>query len=255
MSNIKINTASRLSAIAMGVLLSSMLLAPPTWANDSDWQDSTITGYDPSTRKVTILDWKPGQPKPKPPTPTPPHPCINYTTDTPRIGTPCPKPPKPSIPQIAQQAAASITLPLNTPIISPTPNQNQWGIIPIGYPIWLTTSDNQTTLTQTTTTQGLTITLTATRQNITFNMGDGNQTTCTDFTPRPPHNNPYQQSPTCGYTYLTTGQYTIAATTTWNITWQTSGQTGNLTITDTATTPTPLPIGELHTVITPNPPN
>jgi len=155
--------------------------------------------------------------------------------------------------QAGAQAAASLTMPPNHPLYGPLPSQNQWGIIPVGYPLWLWTDNNQTTLTQQVTNQGLTVTLAATRTNIDFNMGDGTHTTCTKTTVRPFHNDPFQTSPTCGHTYMTTGTYTITATTTWAVTWAVQNQTGTITITDTQTA-TPLPIGELHTVIIPNPP-
>jgi len=160
----------------------------------------------------------------------------------------------PSIAEIGAEAAASITIPTNTPIIGPSPTQNKWGIIPVGYPIWLWTTDTQTAVSQTVTDQGLVVSVTATRQNVVFNMGDGNEITCTSFTARPDHNDPFQPSPTCGYIYLDTGQYTITATTTWQVIWQVSGESGSLTITDNTSARTPLPVGELHTVIV-NPPS
>jgi len=139
--------------------------------------------------------------------------------------------------------------------MGPNPSQNKWNMIPVGYPIWLWT-DGDATLSSTVTQDGLTVSITATRQSIAFKMGDGNTTTCKAFTVRPTHlaNNPMQQSPTCGYVYDTTGTYTIAATTTWLINWMAGGQTGQFTVTDTATASTPLTIGELYSVIVYDPP-
>jgi len=240
---------------ALVVLLSATCVIPPA--------NAKIT-YDPKDHTLTVSDevTVPGIHGPKPITPVKPvkpitplkpfTPCNDNLRVTANLK--CYKPdPKPDIPAIGYQAAASITLPKNTPQYGPQPTQNKWGIIPIGYPVWLWTSDNQTVITQTVTNQGLIVSLTATRQNITYNLGDGSQTTCANFTPRPLHNDPFQQSPTCGHTYQTPGHYTITATTTWNVTWQINGQSGTITITDTTTTPTPLPIGELHTVIIPEP--
>jgi len=163
------------------------------------------------------------------------------------------KPTQPDPAQLGAQAAATITVPTNNPVIGPQPAQNRWNIIPVGYPIWLWTDNTDTSITQTVTNQNITINLDATRQNTIFDMGDNNTVTCTNTTPRPLHNDPFQASPTCGYTYLTTGTYTITATTTWNVTWQTLGQTGVITLTNTTTNP-PITIAELHTVITANPP-
>ena len=153
--------------------------------------------------------------------------------------------------QTARQAANQLTLPLDNPLYGPQPNLNPWGIIPIGYPIWLWTDNTTTHLTNTTTQNGLTITITATRGTTTFNLGDGTQTTCTNPTPRPTHlPNPMQPSPNCGHTYQQPGHYTIQATTTWHINWQTNHETGTLTINRTTQTTTPLTIDELRTTIT-----
>ena len=103
--------------------------------------------------------------------------------------TKVPKPgskPRPTTEQSARNAIAQLTLPTNTPQIGPNPKQNQWNMIPVGYPIWLWTNDNPK-LTQTVTQDGLTITITATRQQITYKMGDNKTTTCKTFTTRPTH--------------------------------------------------------------------
>ena len=160
----------------------------------------------------------------------------------------------PSVAQIATQVAASVTLPLNSPVFGPSPTQNQWGMIPVGYPLWLWTTSDQTTVTTSAEADGLTVSVTATRQSVTYAMGDGHQVSCTRFTVRPLHlADPMQKSPTCGYVYQTTGQFTITATTSWLITWSAAGESGSFTVTDTASSPTLLPVGELSSVITDHP--
>ena len=160
----------------------------------------------------------------------------------------------PSVAQIATQVAASVTLPLNSPVFGPSPTQNQWGMIPVGYPLWLWTTSDQTTVTTSAEANGLTVSVTATRQSVTYVMGDGHQVSCTRFTVRPSHlADPMQKSPTCGYVYQTTGQFTITATTSWLIAWSAAGESGSFTVTDTASSPTLLPVGELSSVITDHP--
>ena len=160
----------------------------------------------------------------------------------------------PSVADIATSAAAQLKLPINTPMFGPLPSQNQWGMIPVGYPIWLWTSSDQATLTTTVTSSGLTITITATRLDVTFAMGDGHTVTCTGFTTRPTHlTDPMQTSPTCGHVYQVTGTFTITATTAWSIRWSAAGQSGGFNVTDTAPAASPLPIGELSSVITGHP--
>jgi len=231
--------------------------ATKAWADDSGQnpvKNKDSTKYDPSTRKVTVEDSttvpgvKPGSGT-KTPTGKTCTPSRNYI-----CSVPTPKRKGPSIAEIGQQAAASITLPINAPVVGPSPSQNKWNLIPVGYPLWLWTSDTQTTISQTVSNQGLVVSVTATRQNVIFSMGDGQQVGCTSFTARPLHNDPFQQSPTCGYVYQSSGQFTVAAATTWLITWQVSGQSGSFTVTDTASATTPLPVGELHSVVVPNPP-
>jgi len=150
----------------------------------------------------------------------------------------------------ARQAAASLTLPYNKPQFGPNPNQNQWDMIPVGFPIWLWTSSTQTSLSTSATTAGLTVNLSLTRVKVSFDMADGHKISCTTFTTRPTHlyDNPMRPSPTCGYTYKTTGEYTITATTTWAVSWQAGGQAGSFQINDT-TTSAPFRIGQLVTVL------
>jgi len=162
--------------------------------------------------------------------------------------------PGPSVAEIAIQAAASVTLPLNSPQFGPLPSQNQWGMIPVGYPVWLWTSSDQTTVSTSVDSSGLVVSITATRQGVTFAMGDGHNISCTRFTVRPTHlADPMQPSPSCGYVYQTTGIFTIVATTSWLISWSAAGESGSFAVTDTASSPTPLPIGELASVITDHP--
>lgn len=174
----------------------------------------------------------------------------------PEPATPAAPPPPGAPPAITtavlRQAAAQITLPPVDPKIGPDPTANTWGIVAIGYPIWLWTPGTNH-VTATTTAQGITVTITATRTHTTFDMGDGTTITCTTMTPYPGPTNPPQDSPTCGYRYpqlpqTPTAGYDLRATTHWNITWTALGQTGTFTMTRAATRH--LDIAELHTLIT-----
>ncbi|MGA4507937.1 hypothetical protein ACQB6R_02755 [Propionibacteriaceae bacterium G1746] len=150
---------------------------------------------------------------------------------------------------VARQASLAMQLPPPKPVIGPDPARNQWNMIPVGFPIWIWTT-HPTTLTHTTTQQGITITMTATAGPTIVSFGDGTAITCTTTTPRPPVLDPPTPSPTCGHTYQTKGNYQISATTTWSITWQALGETGTVTIPRTAATP--LRVGELVAVIVPD---
>jgi len=151
-----------------------------------------------------------------------------------------------------RQAMAQLQLPANTPVFGPSPSQNQWAMVPVGYPIWLWSADSTTRLTRSVTHDGLSIALTATRASITFAMGDAHSVTCATFSqrPSPMKGDPMRPSPNCGYVYSATGRYTITAATAWIIQWHADGQSGTLRVVDTVPAASPIVIGELRTVIT-----
>lgn len=144
-----------------------------------------------------------------------------------------------------------LRLPDPTPRFGPDPSVNEWKMLAVGYPIWLWT-DKPTTLEATATHDGLTMTLTAERTSTSFDLGDGHHLTCTRTTEYPARPDRYgTPSPTCGYTYQKRSRpghdYTVTATTHWQITWTTAGRTGTLTTTHTGHRT--LPIGELQALI------
>lgn len=153
-------------------------------------------------------------------------------------------------PPTLAEVRVALRLPDPTPRLGPDPEANQWKMLAVGYPIWLWT-DPPTTITATASHDGLTMTLTANRTSTSFDMDDGHTITCTATTPYPQHPHPYgTPSPTCGHTYQNRSKpghdYTITATTHWQITWTTTGHTGTLTTTHTGHRQ--LPIGELQTL-------
>ncbi|MFI5825573.1 hypothetical protein ACIA8I_42020 [Streptomyces rishiriensis] len=94
--------------------------------------------------------------------------------------------------------------------------------------------------------EGLTVTGTARPLSVTWDMGDGARVVCHDA--GTPYNESYgrQESPTCGYTYEKTGNYTVTATTNWQVEWSAAGESGVLeTITRSSE---PVLIGELQAV-------
>lgn len=102
---------------------------------------------------------------------------------------------------------------------------------------------------------GVSVTATAEVRNVVWSMGDGRSVTCT--TAGTPYADSYerQSSPDCGHTYTRTsagqpgGAYTVAATSSWTITWAGGGQTG--TIDDISfTQEAQVQIGELQVIQT-----
>jgi len=126
------------------------------------------------------------------------------------------------------RAIATLRLPDGAPVIAPDPQANEWKMLVVGYPMWLTTTAPATTST-TVTQNGITIHMSATRTRTVFDMGEKNvpkpTLTCTKMTPRPAYTWPHDApSPDCGYTYMHKGVYTITATTTWRVDWSAAPQ-------------------------------
>lgn len=163
----------------------------------------------------------------------------------PRPATPA-GPTRADIQALVREASTTLQLPLGAPQIGPNPANNEWNMIPVGYPIWLWTSD-PTTADASTTRNGIALQLTARRDRVTFTMGDGTTIRCATTTPYASSTKPMTASPTCGHTYQRKGLYTISATTTWTVTWNALGMTGTLPV--TRTTNTTLDVGELVSVL------
>lgn len=79
---------------------------------------------------------------------------------------------------LARSLAVQLQLPDTTPIFGPDPNNNEWKMLTVGFPVWLTTQGPRHKAT-TASAQGLTFRLSADLQSTTFAMGDGSQVTCT----------------------------------------------------------------------------
>lgn len=172
-------------------------------------------------------------------------------TDTPAAATNT----KPQITpgEAGAKAVARLKLPTLKARIGPDPSENEWGMIPVGYPVWLF-ADGETSLSDSDEVEELSVSLEAELTSMTFDMGDGTTVTCQgpgtvysgDVEPATP-------SPTCGHTYQQVPQgmaksYTVTATAHWTVTWTAMGESA--TVTDTTSSTTELPVGELQVVIT-----
>ena len=142
----------------------------------------------------------------------------------------CSRPPGPAAPsgpaapvvtmtpeQVAQMAVARLVMPV--PEIGTAPAA-EFGAV-VGLPVWLWTPAAQwEPQTATAAVPGISVTATATLRHVTWDMGDGQQVTCTVpgkvWTPAL---NGANGSPDCGYTYSTQGAKTVTATALYDITW------------------------------------
>ena len=146
----------------------------------------------------------------------------------------------------ARSAAASLGVPAPVIGLSPEPSGNRWGALGVGLPIWAWV-DDPGSLSASASQDGIDISLSASRGSVTFDWGDGTSSTCTQMVQRPVGVDPLMQSPVCGHAYLKAGDYTITATSSWDVLWQALGQQGRVELSSSATYQ--MPIREFVTVV------
>ena len=126
------------------------------------------------------------------------------------------------------------------------PNNNEWKMLAVGFPIWLWT-EGPTTMSTSASASGFTFQMTARWKSTTFHMGDGNTVTCSSMEKYPSSVKPGTPSPNCGYAYskpsLPKGKYQVRAVADWEVTWSVAGFSGVLPAYNEASAS--IPIGEL----------
>ncbi len=151
---------------------------------------------------------------------------------------------------LVSSLVARLEVPVPTPSVGPDPSANEWNMAVVGYPLWLWT-DTPASMDSSVSGYGITITMNARRVATTFDMGDGNRVTCARMTAYPASVKPGTPSPTCGYAYswpsLPNGNYTVTATSRWEVDWSAVGFSGTLPLIASASRE--LPVGELHAVV------
>ena len=102
----------------------------------------------------------------------------------------------------------------------------------IGWNNWMWIKNpNPTTwgpVTKTVTQSGYSITATAAVTHLTWEMGNGDTKECDKGVEHLEHQTRNEKSPSCGYIYHQTGNYTITATAHWVIVWTGLGQQGTI---------------------------
>jgi hypothetical protein len=154
--------------------------------------------------------------------------------------------------QLAQQAID--TMRLDGPAIGLTPPNGKTGLV--GLPVWMWTRVSAATWGPTSaraSVPGLAVTATARAKRIVWDMGDGHSVTCDNPGTTYTVDQGARSSPTCGYVYSRSSasesghEYTVTATTTWNVAWAGGGQSGVITVTRNSTAR--LRIGELQVLV------
>lgn len=134
---------------------------------------------------------------------------------------------------LARQAISQMNLSAITVGIVPDPLPGRVGII--GMPTWMWAegpSENTTgPITRSASSAGNVVTATATVKRIVWDMGDGHTVTCTGPGTRYEDRYGKTNSPTCGYTYTRQGDFTVTATSYWEVAWNGMGQSGVIPLT------------------------
>lgn len=142
-------------------------------------------------------------------------------------------PPPPDPGQLARTAVEFMDLHSISLGTSPSTTQNspgQFGYV--GWNAWMWVDDPGANswgpITQSASEGGYTVTATANVSEVVWDMGNGDSVTCGRGTPRPAAMTTNEPSPDCGYVYTRDGDYTITATTHWNIEWTGMGAAGTI---------------------------
>jgi hypothetical protein len=158
------------------------------------------------------------------------------------------RPAGPDVETVVIEVLTTLRLPAPTIHFGPDPSRNEWGMIPVGYPLWLWT-DGRHHMASAASRSGITVTLDASPGTTVFQMGDGNSLSCTAQPVKPAHGEAGRKGP-CSYVYQRTSRghpYTVTATTTWTVVWTAAGRTGTLTVPRRATAP--IMVGELQSIV------
>lgn len=147
---------------------------------------------------------------------------------------------------MAVNLVTSLRFPAPKPIFGPDPNNNEWKMLAVGFPVWLWT-EGPTTVSTSASSNGFTFRMSARWRSTTFHMGDGTTLTCTAMTKYSASVKPGAASPNCGHVYtkpsLPKGTYQVRAVADWDVTWSVAGFSGVLPAYNEASAS--IPIGEL----------
>ena len=155
--------------------------------------------------------------------------------DAPAGGAPASGTPAVDPAEAARRAVASLTLTEPGLLLDPDPAANEWGATAVGFHTWFHAPDPGVLRTSATA-DGLTIDITATPGILTVDTGDGRRQTCRRTVPYRNPDGVNAPSPYCGHAWEHTGEYTVTATRTWEITWSAAGRSGTDTVTRPAGT-------------------
>ena len=147
---------------------------------------------------------------------------------------------------IAVTLVTELRLPTPTPNFGPDPNNNEWKMLAVGFPVWLWTNGPPSVSTSASA-SGFTFRMSARLRSTTFHMGDGRSITCSSMSRYSSAVRPSAPSPDCGHVYsqpsLPKGKYTVRAVADWDVSWSVAGFSGVIPAYNEASAT--IPIGEL----------
>ena len=139
-------------------------------------------------------------------------------------------PPDPRL--LARQAIATMNLRAVSLGIVPEDAPGRVGLV--GMPVWMWAAapgaNTMGPITRSASAGGYTVTATARVARVVWSMGDGDSVTCTGA--GTPYEDRYgkSSSPTCGYTYVRQGRFTVTARSDWVVAWSGIGQSGTIAL-------------------------
>ncbi len=138
---------------------------------------------------------------------------------------------------LARQAISQMNLTAITVGMVPEPLPGRVGIIGLPQWMWAENPSPNTVgpITRSASSGGSTVTATGTVTRIVWDMGDGSTVTCTGPGTRYEDRYGKSPSPTCGYRYTKQGEYTVRATSYWEVAWNGIGRSGTIPLTFTST--------------------
>ena len=158
--------------------------------------------------------------------------AVSRTTDP---DTPAGSAPAVDPAEAARRAVATLTLTEPGLLLDPDPAVNEWGATAVGFHTWFHAPDPGVLHTSVTA-DGLTVEITASPGLLTVDTGDGRRQACRRTVPYRNPDGVNAPSPYCGHAWEHTGEYTITATRTWNVSWTAAGRSGTDTVTRPAGT-------------------
>ncbi len=154
-----------------------------------------------------------------------------------------------SVAAVVTEVVAGVELPVPVVRFGPDPGANEWGMIPVGYRIWLWT-EGRSVVSSRVARSGVSVSLRAVPGVTSFAMGDGSTVSCGVQRVWSRSVAAVGDTP-CGYAYEVASPvgrpYVVTAVTSWAVEWSAAGESGVVMVTRSARAT--IVIGELQAIV------